>query len=63
MRIGMLAMRSGVTVKAIRYYEQLGLIEPHRLANGYRDYDESHARVVAELRDLAAAGITARQAQ
>ena len=62
MRIGMLAKRSGVTVKAIRYYEQLGLIEPHRLANGYRDYDDSHARIVTEIRDLAATGITARQA-
>ena len=62
MRIGTLAKRAGVTVKAIRYYEQLGLIEPRRLDNGYRDYDECHARIVAEIRDLAATGITARQA-
>ncbi|MDQ1131218.1 MerR family transcriptional regulator [Microbacterium sp. SORGH_AS_0888] len=62
MRIGELAERSGVTTKAVRYYERLGLIGPNRLPNGYRDYDESHVRVVIEIRELAATGITARQA-
>jgi predicted site-specific integrase-resolvase len=39
MRIGELAERVGVTTKAIRYYERLGLLAPRRLANGYRSYD------------------------
>jgi peroxiredoxin/DNA-binding transcriptional MerR regulator len=57
MRIGELARRAGVSQKAVRYYERLGLVVPGRSGNGYRDYDESHLRVVAEIRDLAASGI------
>jgi peroxiredoxin/DNA-binding transcriptional MerR regulator len=62
MRIGELARHAGVTPKAVRYYERLGLLEPRRSANGYRDYDESHLRVVTEIRGLAATGISARKA-
>lgn len=62
MRIGELARLAGVTTKAVRYYESLGLLVPHRLPNGYRDYDEGHLRVVIEIRELAATGISARQA-
>jgi len=57
MRIGELARRAGVSQKAVRYYERLGLVVPGRSGNGYRDYEESHLRVVAEIRDLAASGI------
>ncbi|MBI3972969.1 MAG: heavy metal-responsive transcriptional regulator [Chloroflexi bacterium] len=39
LRIGQLAERVGTTVKAIRYYEALGLLDPPRRApNGYRVY-------------------------
>lgn len=62
MRIGELARRSGVTTKEVRYYESLGLLDPSRLSNGYRDYDEGHLRAVTEIRQQAATGITARQA-
>jgi len=57
MQIGELAERAGVTVKAVRYYERLGLLAPRRLSNGYRDYDDAHLRAVREIRDLAATGI------
>jgi peroxiredoxin/DNA-binding transcriptional MerR regulator len=57
MRIGELARRAGVSQKAVRYYERLGLVVPARSGNGYRDYGESHLRAVAEIRDLAASGI------
>jgi peroxiredoxin/DNA-binding transcriptional MerR regulator len=57
MRIGELARRAGVSQKAVRYYERLGLVVPVRRSNGYRDYDEGHVRVVAEIRELAASGI------
>lgn len=57
MRIGELARRAQVSTKAVRYYERLGLVVPHRAANGYREYDESHLRVVTEIRELSASGI------
>jgi peroxiredoxin/DNA-binding transcriptional MerR regulator len=56
-RIGELARRARVSTKAIRYYERLGLLRPSRSANGYREYDESHLRVVTEIRELGTTGI------
>jgi peroxiredoxin/DNA-binding transcriptional MerR regulator len=58
MRIGELAQRAGVSAKAVRYYEGLGLITPQRRQNGYRDYDESHLRAVMEIRVLTQSGIS-----
>nr|WP_129312223.1 MerR family transcriptional regulator [Streptomyces sp. L2] len=57
MRIGEVARRAGVTVKAVRYYESLGLVVPERLANGYRSYGERDVRLVREIRALRALGI------
>ncbi|KOT99272.1 peroxiredoxin [Streptomyces rimosus subsp. pseudoverticillatus] len=57
MRIGELARRAGVTTKAVRYYESLGLLAPVRLANGYRDYDEHDVRLTQEIRALCRLGI------
>ncbi|MEU3525850.1 MerR family transcriptional regulator [Streptomyces sp. NPDC038707] len=57
MKIGELARSAGVTVKAVRYYESLGLITPRRLANGYREYDENDVRAVREIRALSGLGI------
>jgi len=52
MRIGELARRSGTSARSIRYYEQQGLMAARRDPNGYRDYDEAHLRLVAEIRSL-----------
>jgi phosphoglycolate phosphatase-like HAD superfamily hydrolase len=38
-RVGELARRTGVTIRALRYYEAAGLVVPARLPNGYRDYE------------------------
>lgn len=57
MRISELARRAGVTTKAVRYYESLGLLTPTRLANGYRDYDEHDVRLTQEIRTLGGLGI------
>lgn len=57
MRIGEVAARAGVTAKAIRYYESLGLLTPARSSNGYRDYGEHDLRVVREVRSLSRLGM------
>ena len=41
-RVGQLAKETGKTVRAIRFYEELGLLVPiHRTPGGFRQYDES----------------------
>jgi len=44
MRISELAVRAGVPVSTVRYYERIGLLPtPERTDSGYRDYDEDSA--------------------
>ncbi|MCF1428789.1 MAG: Cu(I)-responsive transcriptional regulator [Shewanella sp.] len=40
MKIGKVAKRTGMTVKSIRYYHDIGLVTAHRGDNGYRVYRE-----------------------
>ena len=58
MRIGEFAVRAGVSPRALRYYEEQGLLPARREPNGYREYRESDLRLVAEIRTLLAAGFT-----
>ncbi|MFJ9947227.1 MerR family transcriptional regulator [Kitasatospora sp. NPDC091207] len=58
MLIGELARATGSTARALRHYEQAGLIVSSRAANGYRVYDESTAVRVRNIRSLLAAGFT-----
>jgi len=42
MRIGELAEQAGISTKAIRYYEQIGILAPPaRTSSGYRAYDQA----------------------
>ncbi len=52
MNIGQVARKTGLPVKTIRYYEEIGLIAPDRGHNGYRDFGEQD---LARLRFLAQA--------
>ncbi|MEO3809497.1 MerR family transcriptional regulator [Sphaerisporangium sp. B11E5] len=63
MRIGELAALAGTSARAVRYYEQQGLLAARRSANGYREYDESDLRVVREIRSLMAAGFSLEDAR
>ncbi|MEU7882161.1 MerR family transcriptional regulator [Microbispora bryophytorum] len=63
MRIGELARRAGVSTRAVRYYEQRGLIRSRRSANGYREYDESDVPIVTEIRELMSVGFTLEDAR
>ncbi|WP_346152030.1 MerR family transcriptional regulator [Nonomuraea recticatena] len=61
MKISELARKAGVSTKAVRYYESLGLVTPVRLDNGYRDYSADDLRRVREIRALTRLGISADQ--
>jgi Cu(I)-responsive transcriptional regulator len=52
MNIGHASNETGLPVKTIRYYEDIGLVSPDRAENGYRDFD---APQIAQLRLLAQA--------
>ncbi|MFP7761873.1 MerR family transcriptional regulator [Marisediminicola sp. LYQ85] len=56
MRIGELSARTGVSVRALRYYEDQGLLAPRRNASGQRLYSAEHESVIATIRDLLDAG-------
>ncbi|WP_031075396.1 MerR family transcriptional regulator [Streptomyces sp. NRRL WC-3742] len=57
MRIGELARRTGVTPRALRYYEEQGLLTPERRPSGYREYAERDVDAVHGIRTLLAAGL------
>ena len=38
MNISEVARRAGLPVKTVRYYEEIGLVQPERSANGYRSF-------------------------
>lgn len=58
MRIGELARRTGATTRALRYYEQRGLLGSGRGANGYRDYGPEAVVRVRNIRRLLEAGLS-----
>ncbi|MFJ3897963.1 MULTISPECIES: MerR family transcriptional regulator [unclassified Streptomyces] len=60
MRIGQLARRSGVSVRALRYYEEQRLLESARTSGGQRDYPDEALDRVQLIQDLFAAGLSSR---
>jgi len=58
MRIGELAKATGTTPRALRHYEQAGLLPSGRAPNGYRVYDERAVVRVRNIRHLLDAGLT-----
>lgn len=60
MRIGELSRRTGVSVRALRYYEEEGLIRPDRHGNGYRDFDEGAVASVHRIRGMLDNGLPVR---
>ncbi len=63
MRAGEAASAAGVTVKALRYYERLGLLHPQRRPNGYRTYTADDVRAASEIRWLITLGLSAQEAE
>ncbi len=59
LRIGELAQRTGVTAKAIRFYETRGVLPPARRgANGYRLYTEDTSGVLSFVKQASGLGLT-----
>ena len=60
MRIGELAARTGVSVRALRYYEEQRLLSPERSPGGQRTYPESAVDQVLMIQHLFTAGLPSR---
>jgi DNA-binding transcriptional MerR regulator len=64
-QIGDLAKRAGVSVRAVRYYEELGLIHPETHSiGGFRLYSEDSLKrlqVISRLKDLGLSLMEIRQ--
>lgn len=58
MRIGELAERTGVSVRSLRYYDELGLLPAIRSPRGQRTYAEPAIDRVIRIQELLAAGLT-----
>jgi MerR family redox-sensitive transcriptional activator SoxR len=59
-RIGELSRVTGASTRALRYYEEQGLIRSERLPNGYRDYRPEAIEMVEFIQDLLAAGLSSQ---
>ncbi|MFL5578197.1 MAG: MerR family transcriptional regulator [Gemmatimonadaceae bacterium] len=58
MQVGEVAARTGVSVRAVRYYERCGLVDAVRRENGYREFDDSAVERVRDVRGLLETGFT-----
>ncbi|MEH0400017.1 MerR family transcriptional regulator [[Kitasatospora] papulosa] len=60
MRIGEVARRAGVSVRALRYYEEQDLLRAERSSGGQRRYPDSAVDRVQLIQQLYAAGLPSR---
>lgn len=59
MKVGELARRSGVSIRTLHYYEEIGLLEPHRrTAAGHRLYAEAEILRLQQVRSLVQLGFS-----
>ena len=59
MRIGQLAVRTGYSVRTLRFYEQSGLLPaPRRTPGGYRSYDQDAISRLQFVRSAQALGLS-----
>jgi len=60
-RIGEVARAAGVSVRAVRYYEQQGLLTAERSPSGQRLYRQDAAERVRFFQQMYAAGLSSRR--
>lgn len=58
MNIGTASDQSNLPAKTIRYYEEIGLVTPHRAENGYRDYSDKDVHRLRFLQRSRSLGFT-----
>jgi DNA-binding transcriptional MerR regulator len=58
MRIGELAVATGLSRDTLRFYEERGLLSARRRGNGYRDYPAEAVEWLCYLRSAQALGFT-----
>lgn len=58
MQIGELASKTGASPRALRHYEDRGLIVPERTSGGYRAYSQDDIVRVAQIKTMIDAGLT-----
>ena len=58
MNIGNVSEQSGLPAKTIRYYEDIGLVQPSRRENGYRDFTVQDLHKLAFLGRARALGFS-----
>lgn len=61
MQIKEAASELKLTPRILRHYEQAGLLEPSRDANGYRSYSPADLRKAGRIRDMIATGFSTRE--
>lgn len=57
MQIGELAKLTGVSTRALRHYEDRGVLIPERTSGGYRVYTEADITRVAQIKAMISAGL------
>ncbi|MET9317669.1 MerR family transcriptional regulator [Kribbella sp. NPDC003505] len=60
-RIGEVARGAGVSVRAVRYYEQQGLLVAERSPSGQRLYRQDAVTLVRFIQQMYAAGLTSQR--
>ena len=61
LRIGEVAALFEVTTKTIRHYEEVGLLQPERAENGYRQYGPEEVLCLQRIRRLQGLGLSLKQ--
>ena len=57
-KVGEVAARLGLTLRTLKYYEELGLVTPERTGSRYRMYSEADVQRLERIRRMRALGLS-----
>ncbi len=52
MRISEFSNKTNLTKRTLQYYDEIGLLVPNKLSNGYREYNENQLKLVENIKFL-----------